>query len=77
MERQIRDRSKDSPPRWRHKAKVKLGPTRSFGRDALRRVLARNARGQGPSGVCWPAHFDFALRKDSSGKAKQIREACI
>jgi hypothetical protein len=24
------------------KAKVKLGPTRSFGRDALRRVLARN-----------------------------------
>jgi hypothetical protein len=37
-------------PRWRHKAKVNgstelaevLGPTRSFVRDALRRVLARN-----------------------------------
>ena len=28
--------------RCRHKAKVKLGPTRSFGREALRRVLARN-----------------------------------
>src|SRR5215472_14278376 len=26
----------------RHKAKVKLGPTRSFGRDALRCVLAPN-----------------------------------
>jgi len=24
---------------WRHQAKVKLGPTGSFGRDALRRVL--------------------------------------
>jgi hypothetical protein len=36
-------------PRWRHKAKVNgstelaelLGPTGSFGRDALRRVLVR------------------------------------
>jgi len=42
-------------PRWRHKAKVNgstelaevLGPTRSFGRGALRRVLARNARRAG------------------------------
>jgi len=29
-------------PRGRPKAKVKLGPTESFGGDALRRVLARN-----------------------------------
>ena len=28
-------------PLCHHKAKVKLGPTGSFGRDALRRVLAR------------------------------------
>jgi len=31
-------------PACRRKAKVKLGPTRSSGRDALRRVLARRAR---------------------------------
>jgi hypothetical protein len=40
--RVIRRRACFVAPRCRHKAKVKLGPTRSFGRDALRRVLARN-----------------------------------
>ena len=46
-----RDEARDSETacfvasRWRHKAKVKLGPTGSFGRDALRRVLARNFAG--------------------------------
>ena len=34
-----------------HKAKVKLGPTGSFGRDALRRVLARNQPSVPPSPV--------------------------
>ena len=46
-------------PRWRHKAKVNgstelaevLGPTRSFGRGALRRVLARNARRAGSAAL--------------------------
>ena len=40
--RVIRRRACFVAPRCHHKAKVKLGPTRSFGRDALRRVLARN-----------------------------------
>ena len=42
--REIRRRARACfvAPRCHHKAKVKLGPTRSFGRDALRRVLARS-----------------------------------
>src|SRR6516165_9255543 len=40
--RQIRRRACFVAPRCHHKAKVKLGPTRSFGRDALRRVLSRD-----------------------------------
>ena len=41
-------------------AKVKLGPTGSFGRDALRRVLAAAAKVKlGPT-VCWPEVAGFA-----------------
>ena len=44
--RVIRRRACFVAPRCHHKAKVKLGPTRSFGRDALRRVLATKSFGR-------------------------------
>jgi len=65
-------------PLWRHKAKVKLGPTESFGRDALRRVLADwrllvNDRGA-PVWRAFRTHYRFAFAVDSKCDQKLARD---